>query len=102
MTCIVGFVDRGVAYIGADSGVSYGHDHMTIQSGRKLFAVDDYLFGVSGSVRLEQVIRCGFKPPHWDPVFASSDNLQEFLISNFVPKLRERLRDHPGMWDHGI
>lgn len=99
MTCIAGFIDRGVAYIGADSCVSYGEQHRTIQSGRKLVIKGDYLFGLSGEVRFEQAIRSAFNPPRFNAAGDSSERLQDFLISDFAPALRDCVKSFPGLYD---
>ncbi|MEN3329025.1 MAG: hypothetical protein V7638_3832 [Acidobacteriota bacterium] len=100
MTCIVGFTDRGVAYIGADARVSYGEHHYTVQSGRKLFTIGEYLFGAAGAVRYEQALRSTFKPPAIPEKYETSGELlHSFLITDFVPELLICLRKFPGLFD---
>lgn len=101
MTCIAGFIDQGVAYIGADSCVSYGDLQRQIQSGRKLFVKGDYLFGCAGDVRFEQILRSAFTPPTWRPTQpdAGGEALHGFLIASFVPQLISCLKEIPGAYD---
>lgn len=99
MTCIAGFIDRGVAYIGVDSCVSYGENHRTIQSGRKLFSKGEYLFALAGDVRFEQILRSTFNPPTLPEQASGGDSIREFLIARMVPELLICLKQFPGAYD---
>jgi ATP-dependent protease HslVU (ClpYQ) peptidase subunit len=61
----------------------------------KVFRNGDYLFGVSGSPRLAEILKYEFRPPR-KTVAASWD---EFLARSFVPKLKAALGAELGLVD---
>ena len=62
MTCIVGLVDEDrTIYIGGDSAVST--NVVQRMKGGKVFRLKDFLIGVTGTVRMGQVMQYGFTPP---------------------------------------
>lgn len=103
MTCVAGFIERRVAYIGVDSAVSYNNDHVSIQSGNKLFTLGQLLIGFSGSVQVSQAVRYHFEPPEWDEMksFVSGIGAFDFLVRTWVPALRERLQTLKMLSDSG-
>jgi len=62
MTCIVGCVWRGKVYMGGDS-FSGNAGFKTAETTPKLFKNGSFLFGMSGSWRLNQIISTEFKFP---------------------------------------
>lgn len=88
MTCIVGLVDKGVVYMGGDSAVSCGST-VDIMTDSKVFKRGPYLIGVSGSIRVSNVIRYQVKLP------APPDNNREltaFMSTKFADALRDALK----------
>jgi len=64
-TCIVGLIENGIIYMGADSaGVSY--PDIRIRKDRKLFRKDNLLIGFTTSFRMGQILRYSFIPPKYD------------------------------------
>lgn len=64
MTCVVGFVDRGRVWIGADSCGSGGTDYH-IRKDTKVFRNNNMIFGFTTSFRMGQLIQNSLKiPPH--------------------------------------
>jgi ATP-dependent protease HslVU (ClpYQ) peptidase subunit len=62
MTCVVGIVEDGNIYIGADSRGSSGHQYVT-RKDSKVFISKDFIFGFTSSFRMGQIIKYHFNPP---------------------------------------
>ena len=62
MTAIVGLVQDGSVYIGADSAGVYGMS-LTVRADTKVFRKKKYLFGFTTSFRMGQLIRYAMKLP---------------------------------------
>ena len=64
MSCVVGLVDNGSVWIGADGIATTDDGEKRPIKARKIIRNRDYLFGYTGSVRTGQVIDpYYFKPP---------------------------------------
>jgi ATP-dependent protease HslVU (ClpYQ) peptidase subunit len=64
MTCIVGVIEGGKAWLGGDSALSDMHTHELIACvNQKVFRVGDFLVGVCSSARVADVLRYSFDPP---------------------------------------
>ncbi len=83
MTCIVGITDGESVTLGADSAAGTGEEIYTLET-RKVFARGPYLFGVSGSFRVGQIMRFRAELPEPPP----STDLEPFLIRELVPAIR--------------
>jgi ATP-dependent protease HslVU (ClpYQ) peptidase subunit len=57
MTVIVGVVQRGTVWLGADRCVSDGSGNITVVTMPKLFRLGDCLCGTAGSVRVLNILR---------------------------------------------
>lgn len=92
MTCVIGLVDNEQGVImGADSAGSDGHRISTYKAPkvwRHECRAGVFLFGVAGSYLPMQVIRHNFDPPR----VVEGQDLDEYMVSEFVPALRESLR----------
>ena len=88
MTCCVGFEHDGRVTIGGDSAAIGGLDIDEIED-EKVFSFGDFVFGISGSFRIGQVLRFGCNPPEQR---ASQDDL-EYLVTDWMDNLRETFRD---------
>ncbi|HLZ20718.1 MAG TPA: hypothetical protein VKQ30_01160 [Ktedonobacterales bacterium] len=90
MTCVVGVVQDGVVYVGADSA-SVSGQYLNVLTRRKVFRLDDMLIGVAGSLRLAQLVRyrlLSSKPPH-----RADLDTEAFLATDFMDALRQCLKD---------
>ncbi|MER9768912.1 hypothetical protein NKJ09_22940 [Mesorhizobium sp. M0189] len=82
MTCIVGLVDNGKVYIGADSAATTG-DSIEVRANRKVFRNGPYVIGFTGSYRVGQMLEYMEMPkPTRKDVMAD-------LVLNVVNKLKE-------------
>lgn len=100
MTCIVGLVAKGEAYIGADSaGVDSNTRHTSVLKGNpKIFKRKGYVISGAGNLRQFSVLKGAFNPPK-PP---EKGDLLDFLNTEFVKVLRETLAAHnakPGEYD---
>ena len=82
MTCIVGLVNNGAVYMGADSAGVGGYD-LTIRADKKIFKNNNFLIGYTTSFRMGQLLRYSFQPPLFDK------NLDEYMVVDFVDAMRE-------------
>lgn len=86
MTCIVGLVDNGVVYIGADSLGSNGYTK-TVRNDRKVFKLkngDNSILGFTTSFRMGQLLM------YADNLIDKKDTLNinhEYLVTKFVPNV---------------
>ena len=89
MTCIVGVVDQGKVWMGADSAGSRSIAHIRIRADEKVFRVEDFLVGFTTSFRMGQLLRFGFTPPE-HPEGVSP---YEYMVRLFVEAVRKRLKE---------
>lgn len=89
MTCIVGVAEGGKVWIGGDSALISGWDLEAVGS-PKVFRVGEFLIGLSGSVRVSDLLRYAFQPPPAPDVVAV---LHRYMVTGFVPALRETLAE---------
>lgn len=87
MTCIIGLEQNGVAYLGGDSRVSQGWKKETL-AGKKVFPVNDCLFGCCGDVRMVNIIQYDLALPKQQ--INTSD--ERYIISDVVDMLRTFLK----------
>lgn len=88
MTCIVGWVEKGTVWMGADScgSNSYTKDSV-IQP--KLFKKDNMLIGYTGSFRMGQLLQWRLSiPKRHDPT-----SIEEWLATSFADNLRTCFKD---------
>lgn len=88
MTCIVGLVDKGKVWIGADSVGVRGWSR-TIRKDPKLFKNGEFLIGFTSSFRMGQILRFKFRPP------ARLDKIgdYEYLCTAWIDAVRASLKD---------
>lgn len=88
MTCIVGLVDKGTVYMGADSA-ALSELRLTLRSDTKVFHNGDFLIGFTSSFRMGQLLRFEFAPPaHPDGI-----NCYAYMVKYFIPAVRQCLKD---------
>jgi len=84
VTCIVGLVDQGHVFIGADSAGIAGYD-LVVRADSKAFQNGPFLMGFTTSFRMGQLLRYAFKPPPCEgDVFC-------YLATTFIDAVRECL-----------
>ena len=86
MTCIVGLVDNGVTYIGADSLGSNGHSKM-VRKDRKIFKMrdtDKAVLGYTTSFRMGQLLM------YANGLIEKNEFIEvnhRYLVTTFIPKV---------------
>lgn len=90
MTCIVGFKREGDVFIGGDSAATDGNLGIRVRADEKVFRKDDMIFGVTGSVRLMQLLRYSFIPPNQ----AVGQDDFGYLCSSWIGGLSKCLQDN--------
>lgn len=102
MTCIVGIRQGSSVWIGGDSASSDGNTLATPDTA-KVFARGDYLFGITGSWRVGQLLAHGLDEdgngppvvPLFPSIHAREDAADAFLVTQFGPWFRKML-EHNG------
>lgn len=94
MTCIVGLVDEDKVLIGGDSAGVAGND-LRMRRDRKVFRRSGpgevpWVFGFTSSFRMGQLLRYKVGLP--DARGVADDELEEFMVTAFVDKLRTGLK----------
>ncbi len=87
MTCIIGAVQKGVVYIGADSLGSDGH-HVSMRRDSKVFRRKGFVIGYTSSFRMGQLLRYGLDAT---PPVRCRDPLG-YMVRHFVPAVRKCLK----------
>ena len=91
MTCVVGVVDEGRVILGADSAGSGEDNEIYSISERKVFARGPYLFGITGSYRLGELLHLKAALPD----LPDDHDLKPFLVHEFIPAVADTVRkDH--------
>jgi len=84
MTCVVGLVKDNIIYMGADSCSSNGDTYETTTE-EKVFVRGEFIYGVSGSWRVNQLLKYKFTPPNNNNI----DNVKGYLVVDYVDALKE-------------
>lgn len=93
MTCIVGLVNEGKVYIGADSAAHSNND-ISIRADKKVFINDGFLIGFTSSFRMGQLLKYSFYPPKPSQlVEGDDDTLERFMATTFVDHVRDCLKE---------
>lgn len=91
MSCIVGLVDKGKVYIGADSAALSGWDLVT-RIDKKVFVNNGFAMGFTNSPRMAQLLSYALKPPQ----MKTGDDVMRFMTVDFIDTVRECLKN--GGW----
>lgn len=83
MSCIVGVIDKGELWMGADSAASSNYE-MHIRPDQKMFRRGPMLIGFAGSFRVGQLMQYSFTMPVHQPELTNVD----YFVSQFVPAFR--------------
>lgn len=90
MTCIVGVEFNGKVYIGGDSaGIEDDGLEICGRADEKVFVVEDFVFGFSGSFRVGQLIRYAFIPPE----HSQKKPDMAYMVTDFVDALKNMQRE---------
>ena len=87
MTCIIGLEREGVLWIGGDSA-AYREDEVNARADPKVWKSGKFIFGFSGSFRIGQLLRWGFKPPK-----NNRDSDIEYMVIDFVDAIKSLLEE---------
>ncbi len=88
MTCIVGYVEDGTIYMGADSA-GVGGLTLDIRADEKVFRNGEFLMGFTSSYRMGQLLCYKFTPPVHPPKMS----VEKYMVSEFVEAVRKCLAD---------
>ncbi len=90
MTCIVGLIHKGIAYLGGDAaGTDSKGGNIAVRPHPKVFHRNDYIMGYTTSFRMGDLLEFIVPPPE---VKAVDISLREHLITKWIPVLREKLK----------
>jgi ATP-dependent protease HslVU (ClpYQ) peptidase subunit len=87
MTCIVGVIEKGKVFIGADSAGVSGLD-ISIRKDPKVFKVGEFVIGCTSSFRMIQLLRFSFNPPK-----RHDEDVYQYMCTGFVNALRQCFKD---------
>jgi len=87
MTCIVGLVENGKVYMGADSAGSSGRE-LDIHRDSKLFRVGPFLVGFTTSFRMGQLLRYKLSVP----TQTENQDPHAYMATDFVDSVRKCLK----------
>ena len=89
MTCVVGLVDDGKVYMGADScSISADYDAHADRM-PKLFRVGDALIGFTSSWRMGQILAY-----HLELETPQDEDTRAYMVKTFIPAVRKVLKEH--------
>src|SRR6266704_1907587 len=89
MTCVIGLVEHdGTIYFGADSAAANSYQ-LTICKDQKIFFVQDFLIGCTGSGRMIQLLHHALVPPKYTP----GHDLEKYMAIDFLDTVRQCLKD---------
>lgn len=88
MTCIIGTIDNGEIYMGADSAGVGGYS-IKRRKDSKIFINGEFIMGFTTSFRMGQLLRFKFTPPKQK----ENQDIYEFMVSDFVEGVRQCLKD---------
>jgi ATP-dependent protease HslVU (ClpYQ) peptidase subunit len=90
MTCIIGLLDNGVAYMGADSFGSNGYVGQVYKN-KKVFKLDkhkDILMGYTTSFRMGQLLQ--YSESLFDELNLLKDDIDEkYMVNKFIPNVKK-------------
>lgn len=91
MTCIVGLVDKGVVYMGADSlGVETKGLTKGVRKDVKVFINGNFLIGCTSSFRMIQLLQYKFVPPE----HPNGIDDMRYMVVNVIDAIRRCFKDN--------
>ena len=88
MTCVIGLVEDGTVWIGADSAGVADHN-LVVRRDPKNWASDGWAYGFTSSFRMGQLIRHSFVPPER----GVAQSVEAYMVGPFVDALRRTFKD---------
>lgn len=89
MTAIAACVKDGTIYMGGDSAGVAGYG-LVIRKDKKVFKNGEFLIGCTTSFRMIQILQYDFTPPK--PVEGEADDKHKFMVTRFIPAVREAFK----------
>lgn len=86
MTCVVGLIENGKVWLGADSATTWDSTRLQVTSNPKVFKVGKFLVGSAGSGRTQRVLRHGWTPPTQKKL-----PLEQYICTVVVDSIRKAL-----------
>ncbi len=95
MSCVVGVVNKGKVWMGADSAASDGEDMVSLTN-HKVFFCGPLLIGCVGSIRMTQIIQYRLVVPPLPGSDANKDTLDltRYMATSFVDAVQKAFRDN--------
>lgn len=90
MTCVVGLVDSGRVWMGADSAGMDDRYAMQIRKDPKVFRVGGTVFGFTSSFRMGQLLAHSLRLPDLP---GRSDDLMGWMVGTLIGEVRRTLKD---------
>lgn len=90
MTCIVGIVQKGKVYMGADSAGTDAYYNQQIRRDPKIFRNGDLLIGYCGSFRMGQLLGLGLNAP----TPKANQKPENYMVSELIPVIRTLLKEN--------
>ena len=87
MTCVIGYLNGDMAYMGGDSAVVQEW-YLSVRNEAKVFRRGSILMGGTGSIRMSQLLRYDLKIPT-----AENADIMRWMVTGFVPAVRKCLKD---------
>lgn len=92
MTCVVGLVENGKIWIGADSIGTRGNESFNL-SLPKVFKSGSFIFGCAGSPRQLQILQACFNPPK----MTDQQDALNYLITDVMTHIQEIFSKHKAL-----
>lgn len=89
MTCVVGLVDRGQVFMGADSAGSTLHGQITTRTDKKIFMNGELMVGICGSFRMRDILQYHITFKAYDPKIYTP---LEYVNHEVAEKAREAFK----------
>lgn len=89
MTCVVGMINRGNVYIGADSAGVAGYYNIVDRSDKKVFRNGEMIMGFTSSFRMGQLLRYKLSLPKHQPEVG----IMSYMVVHFVDAVRELFKE---------
>lgn len=86
MSCVVGLIYQGKAYLAGDSACTNEAFQLAISPEPKVFQLGEFAIGCTGSPRILQILHYQFTPP------VPTGDLMRYMVTAFVPALKECLK----------
>lgn len=90
MTCIAGAIKGTEVWIGGDAVSTSREDCVRLSARPKVFQMGEFLVGLSGTTRAQQIVQFLFEPPQIE------GDLVAYIVKLFAPALRAAMKDNGG------